>query len=41
MPADDPFAGFDLEMLREDVLGGVDPMPALRRGMPPFFAEAG
>ncbi|HEX4733480.1 MAG TPA: hypothetical protein VH247_03625 [Thermoleophilaceae bacterium] len=41
MPADDPFAGFDLEMLRDDVLGGVEPISGLRPGLPPFFAEAG
>jgi hypothetical protein len=41
MPADDPFAGFDVERLRDDVLGGLEPMSELRPGVPPFFAEAG
>jgi hypothetical protein len=39
MPEDDPFAGFDVEMLRDDVLGRPSPLP--RGRMPPFFAEAG
>jgi hypothetical protein len=33
MPPDDPFRGFDVELLREDVLG-----PS---ALPDFFAEAG
>jgi hypothetical protein len=37
MPPDDPFRGFDVELLREDVLGtGAMPGPG-----PGFFAEAG
>ena len=46
MPEEDPLAGFNLEMLREDVLGSADPfrgepLPGLPGGMPGFFAEAG
>jgi hypothetical protein len=40
MPEDDPFRGFDLEMLREDVCGHPAPVHGLPGG-PPFFAEAG
>jgi hypothetical protein len=39
MPEDDPFRGFDLEMLRDDVVGAAA-LPGLP-GAPPFFAEAG
>ena len=46
MPAEDPLAGFNIEMLRDDVLRsagrpGREPMPGMRPGAPPFFAEAG
>jgi hypothetical protein len=48
MPAEDPLAGFNVEMLREDVLGhgapmlgGDERMPGMGPGLPPFFAEAG
>jgi hypothetical protein len=33
MPPDDPFRGFDIELLRQDVLG--------TGGFPDLFAEAG
>lgn len=40
MPAEDPLAGFDVEMLRDDVLGRPpDPLPGLPGGVPGFFAE--
>jgi hypothetical protein len=39
MPEDDPFRGFDLEMLREDVVGPAA-LPGLP-GAPPYYAEAG
>jgi hypothetical protein len=38
MPEEDPLGGFDVEMLREDVLGRP---PAPLPGLPGFFAEAG
>ncbi|HEU4927577.1 MAG TPA: hypothetical protein VFT24_11035 [Vicinamibacterales bacterium] len=46
MPAEDPLAGFNIEMLRDDVLRsddrlGREPMPGMGPGAPPFFAEAG
>jgi hypothetical protein len=41
MPPDDPFAGFDVGLLREDVLGLAAPLPGMGGGLPPFFAEAG
>jgi len=46
MPAEDALAGFNIEMLRDDVLGSADPlgrepMPGIGPGAPPFFAEAG
>jgi hypothetical protein len=41
MPDDDPLAGFDVEMLREDVLGPAEPIRGMRPGLPPFLAEAG
>ena len=42
MPEHDPLGGFNVELLREDVLGGrPDPLPGLPGGMPGFFAEAG
>ena len=42
MPADDPLAGFDVELLRDDVLGRPPaPLPGLPGGKPGFFAEAG
>jgi hypothetical protein len=42
MPEDDPLRGFDLELLRDDVLGtSGSPLPGLPGGVPPFFAEAG
>jgi hypothetical protein len=46
LPAGDPLAGFNIEMLRDDVLGSADrlgrePMPGMGSGAPPFFAEAG
>ena len=42
MPAEDALAGFNIEMLRDDVLGSAPaPLPGLPGGAPPFFAEAG
>jgi hypothetical protein len=42
MPDEDPLGGFDLELLRDDVLGGPPaPLPGLPGGVPGFFAEAG
>jgi hypothetical protein len=46
MPGEDPLGGFNIEMLRDDVLGhadplGGEPMPGMGPGAPPFFAEAG
>jgi hypothetical protein len=42
MPEEDPLGGFNLEMLRDDVLGRpLEPLPGLPGEMPGFFAEAG